>query len=187
MPMLPTRLRELSVAARRWRGATASTAAALLVLIGSAVHAEAPSPPAHDPFLAQLAGRWTLTGSVRGQPARYRGDATWVLNGGWLRLALVDRAKPPGYQADVFLGFDAKAGDYIAHWLDQFGAAGARVVATGHREGHTLVLTFPYEESSFRDTLTLAADGSSGTLLLEAQKPDGSWSTFAFYTLARRR
>ena len=71
----------------------------------------------------------------------------------------------------MFLGFDAKAGDYIAHWLDQFGAAGARVVATGHREGQTLVLLFPYQGSPFRDTLTLAADGSSGTLLLEAQKP----------------
>ena len=178
---------ELASAARRWRAATVSAAAALLVLIGSAVHAEAPSPPPRDPFLAQLAGRWTLTGSVRGRPVRYRGDATWVLNGGWLRLALVDRAKPPGYQADVFLGFDAKAGDYIAHWLDQFGAPGARVVATGHRDGQTLVLLFPYEDSPFRDTLTLAADGSSGTLLLEAQKPDGSWSTFASYTLTRRR
>jgi hypothetical protein len=48
-----------------------------------------------------------------------------------------------------------------------------------------LVLLFPYAEGAFRDTFTLAADGSSGTLLLESQQPDGHWSTFADYRLAR--
>jgi hypothetical protein len=110
-----------------------------------------------------------------------------VLDDGWLRFALIDRAQPPGYRASVYLGFDAKAGDYVAHWLDRFGAAGARVVATGHREGQTLVLLFPYAESPFRDTLTLSADGTTGTLLLEDQKPDGSWSTFASYAMTRSR
>jgi hypothetical protein len=186
MPMLTTRPGEITTAARRRRAATVNTAVAVLVLIGSAVRAEPPSPPPRDPFLTELAGRWKLTGAVLGKPVVYRGEATWVLNGGWLRLALVDRAKPPGYQADVFLGFDAKAGDYIAHWLDQFGAAGARVAATGHRDGQKLVFLFPYEGSPFRDTLTLSTDGKNGSLLLEAQKPDGSWSTFASYTLTRK-
>lgn len=179
--------RQPGSAARDRRAATAIVLTAFLLLGGSVLAAQPPSRPPHDPFLSQLAGHWTLTGSVRGQPVRYRGDATWVLNDGWLRLSLVDRARPPGYRADVFLGFDAKAGDYVAHWLDQFGAAGARVVATGRRNGQTLVLLFPYEDAPFRDTLTLAADGASGSLLLEAQKPDGSWSTFASYTLTRSR
>ncbi len=187
MPMPATRPWELNTAARRRRAATVNIAAALLILIRSAAYAEPPSSPARDPFLAQLAGHWALVGQVLGKPVVYRGEATWVLSGGWLRLALLDRARPPGYQADVFLGFDANAGDYVAHWLDQFGAAGARVVATGHRDGLTLVLLFPYEGSPFRDTLTLSTDGKNASLLLEAQKPDGSWSTFASYTLTRRR
>ncbi len=185
LPRRPT-TEHLPAAERRWRAETMSAFTALFILIGSTAHAEAAAPP-RDPFLAQLAGHWALVGQVLGKPVRYRGDSTWVLNDGWLRLSLVDRAKPPGYQADVFLGFDTKAGDYIAHWLDQFGAAGARVVATGHRDGQTLVLLFPYEGSPFRDTLTLSADGSRGTLLLESQKPDASWSTFASYTLTPRR
>ncbi len=141
--------------------------------------------PARDPFLAQLAGRWQLRGTVLGKPVRYHGSAVWILNDGWLRLGLVDRAKPPAYQADVYLGFDAKAGDYIAHWLDQFGASGARVVATGYRDGRTLVLIFPYDGAPFRDTLTLSEDGESGQLLLESQNPDGAWSTFATYVMTR--
>lgn len=173
--------------ARRWPILATTFIAAAFAVADAVVAAEPPSPTVRDPFLAQLAGRWTLSGAVLGKSVRYRGDATWVLDGGWLRLALVDRATPPGYQADVYVGFDSKAGDYIAHWLDRFGAAGARVVATGHRDGQTLVLLFPYDGSPFRDTLTLASDGARGSLLLESQKPDGSWSTFASYTLTRRR
>jgi hypothetical protein len=44
-----------------------------------------------------------------------------------------------------------------------------------------------YAEGAFRDTFTLAADGSSGSLLIEAQEKDGGWSTFASYTLTRPR
>ena len=156
------------------------------MLASAALGAEpAAAPP--DPFLTQLAGRWELVGTVLGKAVHYRGRGSWVLEGGWLRLELIDVARPPGYQAEVYLGFDSKQQDYIAHWLDKFGAAGARVVATGQRAGQTLVLQFPYAAGAFRDTLTLAADGSSGSLLLESQRADGGWSTFASYTLARWR
>jgi len=59
------------------------------------------------------------------------------------------------------------------------------VVATGERHERTLVLHFPYAEGTFRDTLTLAGDSASGTLLIEAQRADGSWSTFAAYRMRR--
>jgi hypothetical protein len=108
------------------------------------------------------------------------------LNGGWLEFSMIDVATPPGYEARVFIGYDPKAGDYVAHWLDRFGAAGARVTATGTGEDGTLVLLFPYAEGAFRDTLSLAPDGASGSLLLEMQKADGSWSTFASYQMKRR-
>lgn len=147
--------------------------------------ATAAEPPEATRYLAQLTGRWDLTGTVRGKPAHYRAQGSWVLNGGWLRFAMLDVATPPRYEAQLFVGYDAKAGDYVAHWLDRFGAAGARVVATGTRTERTLVLLFPYPEGAFRDTLTLAGDFDSGTLLLEAQGQDGAWSTFASYRLQR--
>ena len=67
-----------------------------------------------------------------------------------------------------------------------FGAAGARLVATGHLSERTLVLDFPYAWGAFRDTLTLA-DAGSGALLLAAQEKDGSWSPFALYQMKRLR
>jgi hypothetical protein len=149
-----------------------------------AVSAAAPPEP-HDPFLARLAGPWTLSGTVRGGPARYSAVGSWVLAGAWLEFAMSDVAMPPAYAARVFFGADAHDGSYVVHWLDRFGAAGARVVGTGRRDGDRLVFTFPYAESEFRDTLTLAAGARTGTLLLEARQPDGSWATFASYTLQR--
>jgi len=47
------------------------------------------------------------------------------------------------------------------------------------------VFIFLYPEGAFRDTLVLAADGNSGSLLLESQDKDGGWSTFAAYRLSR--
>ena len=144
-----------------------------------------PAPPAADAFLAQLVGEWDMSGTLKGKPVRYRGEGRWVLKNSWLCLTMTDSASPPGYEASVYLGYDRKAGDYIAHWLDQFGAPGARVVASGKRDGRTLVLLFPYAEGAFRDTLSLAANGASGSLLLESQNKHGGWSTFASYRLTR--
>jgi hypothetical protein len=157
----------------------------LIMACAPVVRSVASSPPARDPFLAQLAGRWDFVGTVRDKPVRYRAEGRWQLQDGWLCLSLVETRTPPDYEASVYIGADTRAGDYVAHWLDRFGAAGARVVATGKRDGQTLVLLFPYEEGAFRDTLTLASDGRSGTLLIESQEKDGHWSRFASYTLTR--
>jgi Protein of unknown function (DUF1579) len=170
----------------RTRPSLSQAVVLLLALLSPAALTAAPVA-AHDPFLAQLAGDWQLTGTVRGKAVRYRGTGAWLLEGGWLCLALTDQAQPPAYQARVYLGFDPKADDYIAHWLDQFGAAGARIVGSGRRHGQTLVLGFPYADGAFRDTLTLAADGNSGSLLIESAARDGHWSTFASYQLVRLR
>lgn len=151
----------------------------------SAVAAGAPAAT-RDAFLDRLAGHWLMKGTVGHTAVSYDADGRWMLADGWLRLSLIDAAKPPAYEADVYLGFDPKAGDCVVHWLDRYGAAGARVVGVGHRREQTLVFEFPYAESTFRDTLTLAEDGAAGALLIESIEPAGHVSTFASYTLTRR-
>jgi hypothetical protein len=159
--------------------------ACLLCALALCTRTPAAAPAPHDPFLEQLAGHWDFDGTLLHKPVHHRGHGHWVLADGWLCLDLTDTGKPPAYQASVYFGADAKAGDYIAHWLDQFGAAGARIVGSGRRAGQTLVLMFPYADGDFRDTLTLAPDGHSGSLLIESQGKDGGWSTFASYTLRK--
>jgi hypothetical protein len=138
-----------------------------------------------EAYLDALQGKWIMEGTVRGKPVRYSADGQRVLQGGFLKLHLFDAASTPPYEADVYIGFDAKAHDYISHWLDRFGAAGARVVANGERHGQRLILNFPYAEGAFRDTFTWQPAPGSWTLLLESKESDGTWSTFASYTLTR--
>jgi hypothetical protein len=157
---------------------------ALLLALLWAAAAAAAEPPVPSPYLAELSGDWELTGTVQGKPAHYRAHGACVLNRSWLEFSMRDVATPPAYEARVYIGYDRGADDYIAHWLDKFGAAGARVLGSGHLSGRTLVLNFPYAEGAFRDTLTLA-DAGRGTLLIEAQDKDGRWSTFALYQMKR--
>lgn len=164
---------------------TRAAVLALAALFAAPPSAAEEAAPARDPFLERLAGEWRLAGTVQGEPVEYRGTGEWLLQDGWLRLSMRETSEPTRYEAHVYLGFDAKAGEYVAHWLDGFGAAGARVTGAGKRDGDALTLIFPYADGRFRDVLTLAADGRGGTLELETEQADGSWTGFASYALER--
>ena len=140
---------------------------------------------ADNAYLDALQGNWDMTGTLLGKPVKYHARGERVLQGGFLRLHMIDAADAPTYEADLFLGFDAHAGDYIGHWLDRFGAAGARVVASGKRQGQTLIIQFPYAEAAFKDTFVYDPNSHTWVLVIESQRPDGMWSNFAKYTLAR--
>jgi hypothetical protein len=148
----------------------------------SAVSLNAPS--ADDKFLDQLVGTWDMEGRFGDKAVRYIAIGERTLARGWLEFHMQDRAEGVhGYEARVFLSADPRKHDFIAHWLDQFGAPGARVVATGTRAGNVLHLTFPYAEGAFRNTWTLIPDKKEWTLLIEAQEKDGSWKEFARYAM----
>jgi hypothetical protein len=150
--------------------------------VQQAASAEA-TPSADNAYLDGLLGKWDMTGTVLGKPVKYHAQGERVLQGGFLRLHMIDAAAVPTYEADLFLGYDARAGDFIGHWLDRFGAAGARVVATGKRNGETLIIQFPYAEGAFRDTFKFDAKSHSWSLGIDSQATGGAWSNFATYTL----
>jgi hypothetical protein len=160
------------------------SACILLLALGvqHPVHA-ADARSADNAYLDALRGDWDMTGTLLGKPAKYHARGQRVLHGGFLRLHMIDVADVPTYEADLFLGYDRHADDYIGHWLDRFGAAGARVVASGKRQGETLVIQFPYAEAAFKDTFVYDPNTDTWSLLIESQKPDGGWSEFATYTL----
>jgi hypothetical protein len=162
-----------------------------IALFGAAgmlpLHAADGARSPDETYLDSLQGTWVMEGTLGGKPVRYLADGQRVLNGAFVKLHMTDVGSPPRYEAEVFIGFDPKANDYIAHWLDRFGAAGARVVAQGERQGQRLILKFPYSDGAFRDTFTWHPDSGSWSLLLESQGDGGAWSTFAAYTLTHQR
>jgi hypothetical protein len=155
----------------------------LSIISGSSLAAAAMD--ADDAYLEKLLGQWDITGSMGSKALHYHARGERVLQGGFLRLHMVDASSAPQYEADVFIGADPQQHDFVAHWLDRFGAAGARVVGSGKRDDARLVMIFPYVDGAFRDTFTLRPDGGSWSLLLESQNADASWSTFANFTLTR--
>lgn len=101
---------------------------------GACASATAQTPRSEDDaFLDGLVGEWTLEGQVQGEPVRNTARGARVLQA-WLEFHLIDAADPPAYEAAVFIAADGN-GDYVAHWLDTFGAAGARVAGAGRRTG----------------------------------------------------
>jgi hypothetical protein len=58
----------------------------------------------------------SIKDGVSGDSVRYFVDGQRVLQGKFVKLHITDDAgPPPQYEADVYIGFDAKANDYIAH------------------------------------------------------------------------
>jgi hypothetical protein len=162
---------------------SALCAVALFVATGVQAARAADAPSADNAYLDGLQGEWQMTGTLLGKPVKYHARGERVLQGGFLRLHMIDLGAAPNYEAELFLGFDALAGDYVVHWLDRFGAAGARVVATGKRTGKTLVVLFPYAEGAFRNTYEFDPKSGSWSLIIESQAAGGAWSNFATYTL----
>ena len=166
------------------RGRAIFCAFILLLAIGTERLANAKDARSPDnAYLDGLQGDWDMAGTLLGKPVKYHARGQRVLHGGLLRLHMIDAAEVPTYEADLFLGYDAHAHDYIGHWLDRFGAAGARVVASGKRQGEMLVIQFPYADAAFKDTFVYDPNTNTWSLLIESQKPDGGWSQFATYTL----
>jgi hypothetical protein len=179
------RVGDAAIGARRPRWLVGPVLLAMLAAGTLATATVSPARSADDVYLDRLLGRWDMLGAVLGKPVRYHARGERVLDGGFVRLHMIDAALDPQYVADVFIGYDAGRRDFIAHWLDRFGAAGARVVATGSRQGDQLIVQFPYADGAFRDTFTWIGERGEWQLLLETQQPNGQWTTFAHYTLRR--
>jgi hypothetical protein len=146
----------------------------------------AASPAALDSLLDRLVGHWTMQGTVRGRPATYALDAARTLRGRFVELHMRDVHEPPAYEARVFIGVDSAGRRYIAHWLDNFGAAYSIPPATGTARGDTLELDFPYPDGAFHDTFIYQRPNDAWTMRLESADGAGGWKLFAEYRARRR-
>ena len=81
----------------------------------------------------------------------------------------------------VFLGVDTANGEYIAHWLDNFGARYSIPHATGRASGDTIRLSFAYADGPFRDTFIYHPGLKEWSFHLEDQDSTGAWRPFADY------
>lgn len=155
-------------------------------LFATSASAQTLDAPAMDSLLQRLVGSWTMVGTVRGRPATYRLDAIRTLQNRFVELHMEDVARPPRYEARVFLGVDSVAGRYIVHWLDSFGAAYSIPHAVGEARPDTILFAFPYTHGRFRDTFSYDRVQDAWHFLLESADSAGNWRLFAEYQVRRR-
>jgi hypothetical protein len=139
-----------------------------------------------DEFLGNLEGDWLLTRSIGGREVRNTVSASWVLQHQFLLLRMRDVAVPPRYEADVYLGYSHARGEYVAHWLDNFGGHFSGV-GRGKRLGNAVEFRFDYPDGPFFNTFAWNAEAGTWSCHLQSVGPDGVRSTFARDTLTRRR
>ena len=151
-----------------------------------AARAQASGPATMDSLLEHLVGQWQMTGTVRGHPASYTLDVSRVLRDRFVELHMEDVHRPPAYEARVFIGVDSANGQYIAHWLDNFGAAYSIPHATGALLGDTIGLAFPYPTGAFRDRFVYRRASDTWYFRLEAADSARGWRLFAEYDVRRR-
>jgi len=137
-------------------------------------------------LLNHLQGQWVMTGDVLGKPVQYTAEGTWILGNQWFCLHMKDTATPPAYEASLFIGLDSAKNEYVAHWLDSFGGAGARVVGTAPLSAEKVEIEYPYAESKFRNIFTHDPPTDEWFLQIESERTGGTWTHFAKYDLKRR-
>ena len=135
--------------------------------------------------LADLIGDWDMRGRVGGSAVTYSAHAEWALAGAFLRLELTDTAKPPAYQAAVFIGWDEVSERFVCHWLDGFGARPSQTLGYGVWAGDALTLVFEYPDGPFRTTFARVSE-KRWRVEMRTKEGRGPWQTFAEYTLVRR-
>lgn len=127
-----------------------------------------------------------MSGEIMNDPVHYYVEGSWVLGGQFIRLNLIDTTTPPQYEASVFIGIDTAKRQFVSHWLDVFGGAGARVAGLGPLSDDSIVVIYPYDGSRFRNVFRFDPAARSWSLLIESERNDGTWGHFSQSTMVLR-
>jgi hypothetical protein len=148
-----------------------------------------PDGPQHtfqDELLNKMAGRWKLTGTIRGKSVEHSVEAQWVLNHQFLQVHEKDVAAPPPYEANVMIGYDNSSERYVAHWLDVYGGRFSETLGYGSRAGDQIEFVFEYPDGPFHTTFRWIADKQQWQWQMRTKNSAGKWVEFADLILVPR-
>lgn len=166
--------------------------ALLALTLSAAAQEQTPPPdgPQHtfqDDLLDKMAGRWKLTGTIRGQNAEHIVDAQWTLNHQFLQVHEKDTSAPkgtaPAYEANVMIGYDNASERYVAHWMDVFGGRFSETLGYGTRSGDQIEFVFEYPDGPFRTTFRWLPGKKQWQWQMRTKNSSGKWVDFANMTL----
>jgi hypothetical protein len=148
--------------------------------------------PIAETLLDHLAGKWVLTGKIGGKQTIHDVDAEWVLNREYMRLHEVSRERDTqgkaSYEAIIFIGWDAKSGEYACLWLDSTAGNGLsnETIGRGKRSGASIPFLFRLSETSkLHTTFSYAASTGTWEWVIDDEE-GGNLQNFARVMLTRQ-
>ena len=169
-------------------------ALAFTCLVVPATLAQSHAPSAPEALLDAMTGHWVMTGTIGKKPTTHDVDVDWVLKREYIRIHEVSRDKDArggiGYEAWIYVVWDAKQSEYAVMWLDNTAATNFAPEGIGHAkpDGDRIPFVFKDAEGSGIHT-TFAYDRAKDTWSWTIDNLDkaGKSSSFAKLTLTRKK
>lgn len=135
----------------------------LPLLLAAAAPTAAQQPPLQDSLLDRMSGAWVIAGTIAGRQTIHDLSASWDLDHHYLHLHEVsrerDRAGRPGYEAQVYIGWNPAQARYGCVWLDIFGGLTTESVGMAPRAGDRLAFAFERDgQVTLRNLMVWHAD-----------------------------
>ena len=167
---------------------------AITALLSPVSLAQNQATTAPQDLLDKLTGHWVMTGTIARTPTTHDVDVEWVLKREYLRIHEVSRDKAAdggvGYEAWIYVVWDAKAGEYAVMWLDNTVATNFAAEGVGHAkpDGDRIPFIFKDADGGGIHT-TFAYDRRADTWSWTIDNVDksGKTSPFARLTLTRKK
>jgi len=148
---------------------------------------------APEALMDKMTGHWVMIGTIGKKPITHDVDVDWVLKREYLRIHEVSRDKDAGggigYEAWIYLVWDAHQSEYAVMWLDNTAATNFAAEGIGHAkpDGDRIPFIFKDAEGSgIHTTLAYVRAQDAWSWTIENVDRAGESSSFAKVTLTRK-
>jgi hypothetical protein len=165
--------------------------ASLVVPIAFAQSQTSGAPKA---LLDKMTGHWVMTGTISGKPVTHDLHVDWVLKRQYIRIHEVSRDKDArggiGYEAWIYIVWDAMNGEYAVMWLDNTAATNFAAEGIGHAKSDGDRIPFIFKDADgtgIHTTFSYDRAQDTWSWTIDNLDKSGKSSPFARLTLTRRK
>ena len=169
-------------------------ALAFTSLVALAAFAQIQATSVPEALMDNMTGHWVMTGTIAEKPTTHDVDVDWVLKRQYIRIHEVSRDKDAkgdiGYEAWIYLVWDAKKSEYAVRWLDNTAASSFAAEGIGHAKPDDDRIPIIWKDADGGGIhTTFAYDRAQDTWSWTINNLDksGKSSSFAKVTLTRKK
>lgn len=149
---------------------------------------------APEALMDKMTGQWVMTGTIGKKSTTHDVDVEWVLKRQYIRIHEVSRDKDAdggiGYEAWIYLVWDAKKSEYAILWLDNTAATNFAPEGIGHAKPDGDRIPFVFKDaagSGIHTTFAYDRTKDTWSWTIDNLDKSGKASPFARLTLTRKK